>query len=368
MNILYRFINWRRNIRLSFEEDVIKRSVIRSAVLLLGIIIAHVYLMTRFEAFSWQDALWLTLTTLSTTGYGDISATTLAGKTATALLLYLGGIFILAKAAGDYFEYRANIRAKKIQGHWEWHMSGHILVINTPSQQGSQFFVRLLRHINHSGLSAQTVQILTRKFPDGLPSPLSRMPGLVHYTGSGTCPNDLLAVNAQQAKYIVILAEQEDDRDSDSRTFDVLYRLQELKLRDDALVLAECVDDDNRQRFRLAGAKVIIRPMRAYPEMLIRGLVAPGSEQIIENLFSSLGDLYMRYDVSIKQLSWKDIVCQLIRQDLGTAVAYINHETGLCETNPHANTLISTESLFVMANDDKPPTRQAIQQAISAIH
>lgn len=112
MNILYRFISWRRNIRLSFEEDVIKRSVIRSAVLLLGIIIAHVYLMTRFEAFNWQDALWLTLTTLSTTGYGDISATTLAGKTATALLLYLGGIFILAKAAGDYFEYRANIRAK----------------------------------------------------------------------------------------------------------------------------------------------------------------------------------------------------------------------------------------------------------------
>ncbi len=367
MNLFYRFINRRRNTQLSFEEDVLKHSLFRSAFLLLSIIIAHVYLMTLFEEFNWQDALWLTLTTLSTTGYGDISATTLAGKTSTVVLLYLGGIFILAKAAGDYFEYRANIRIKKMQGNWEWRMTNHILVINTPSQQGEQFFLRLLKHLQQSRLKLSTVQILTNKFPKGLPNQLSKMPGLVHYTGSGTDPKDLAAVNAQQAKYIIILAKQEDNPESDSRTFDILHRLQELKLRDDALILAECVDDANRQRFRLAGANVIIRPMRAYPEMLIRTAVAPGAEQIIENLFSSSGDLYLRYEVNINALSWKDIVCQLIQQDLGTAVAYINNETGLCDTNPHANTKITTSSLFVMANDDNSPTAEAIQQALANI-
>jgi len=367
MNLFYRFINRRRNTQLSFEEDVLKHSLFRSAFLLLSIIIAHVYLMTLFEEFNWQDALWLTLTTLSTTGYGDISATTLAGKTSTVVLLYLGGIFILAKAAGDYFEYRANIRIKKMQGNWEWRMTNHILVINTPSQQGEQFFLRLLKHLQQSRLKLSTVQILTNKFPKGLPNQLSKMPGLVHYTGSGTDPKDLAAVNAQQAKYIIILAKQEENPESDSRTFDILHRLQELKLRDDALILAECVDDANRQRFRLAGANVIIRPMRAYPEMLIRTAVAPGAEQIIENLFSSSGDLYLRYEVNINALNWKDIVCQLIQQDLGTAVAYINNETGLCDTNPHANTKITTSSLFVMANDDNSPTAEAIQQALANI-
>ena len=282
MNFFYRFLNWRRNARLSFEEDVIKFALIRSALLLLIIIITHVYLMTLFEAFNWQDALWLTLTTLSTTGYGDISATTPAGKITTVVLLYLGGIFILAKAAGDYFEYRANIRVKKMHGFWEWNMSDHILVINTPSQQDEQFFVRLLKHLQHSGMQSHTVQILSSEFPNGLPGQLSKMPGLVHYTGSGTIPDDLISVNAQQAKYIVILATHEDNRDSDSRTFDILHRLQELRLRGDSLILAESVDDDNTQRFRQAGANVIIRPMRAYPEMLIRGLLVPGAEQIIE--------------------------------------------------------------------------------------
>ena len=216
-------------------------------------------------------------------------------------------------------------------------------------------------------IQSHTVQILTTQYPNGLPNQLSKMSGLVHYSGSGTNPDDLASVNAQQAKYIVILAKQEDNRDSDSRTFDILYRLKALKLREDALILAECVDDDNRQRFRLAGAHIIIRPMRAYPEMLIRGLVAPGSEQIIENLFSSLGDLYLRYDVTIKHLSWKDIVCQLIQQDLGIAVAYIDSKTGQCETNPHAHTQINASSLFVMANDDNRPTQQSIQQALAEI-
>ncbi|MDQ7091268.1 MAG: potassium channel family protein [Methylococcales bacterium] len=202
MMIFQRYFNWRRNAKLSFEEDVLKLSLLRATVLLFVIISVHVYLMGVFEGFSWQDGLWLTFTTLSTTGYGDISASTSEGKIATVLLLYLGGIFILAKTAGDYFEYRASIRFKKIRGFWKWSMSNHILIINTPSQQGEQFFVRLLKNLHNSGMQGHTVQILTTRFPDGLPSRLSKMSGLIHYTGSGTNYDDLQAVNVEQAKYI----------------------------------------------------------------------------------------------------------------------------------------------------------------------
>lgn len=364
MNVFYRYIRWRRNIRLSFENDALKLAFARSVLLLTLITLIHVLLMVAFERFNWQDALWLTLTTLSTTGYGDISATTPEGKIATTVLLYMGGIFVLAKAAGDYFEYRANIRLKKMQGFWEWKMSDHLLIINSPAEQAEHFFTRLVEHLNISGVQSHSVQILTTQFPEGLPSQLSRMSGIAHYTGSGTVPMDLISANVQQARYIVILATEANNRVSDSQTFDVLHRLQALDLKSDTVILAECVDDDNRQRFRQAGANIIIRPIRAYPEMLIRTLQAPGSEQIIENLFSSLGDVYLRFEVNINQVLWKEIVCQLIQHDLGTAVAYINPETGLCETNPPANKIISTQSLFVMSNDN-PPSSIAIQHVLA---
>lgn len=160
MNVFYRYIRWRRNIRLSFENDALKLAFARSVLLLTLITLIHVLLMVAFERFNWQDALWLTLTTLSTTGYGDISATTPEGKIATTVLLYMGGIFVLAKAAGDYFEYRANIRLKKMQGFWEWKMSDHLLIINSPAEQAEHFFTRLVEHLNISGVQSHSVQIL----------------------------------------------------------------------------------------------------------------------------------------------------------------------------------------------------------------
>ncbi|MDQ7091271.1 MAG: hypothetical protein Q9M50_11680 [Methylococcales bacterium] len=146
-----------------------------------------------------------------------------------------------------------------------------------------------------------------------------------------------------------------------------MHRLQALNLQTDVLIVSECVDDDNRQRLKKAGAEVIIRPMRAYPEMLVRGLVAPGSEKIIENLFSSVEDLYLRYEVNITNVCWKDIVCHLIEHDFGTAVAYFNTQINEVDTNPHAHTLITTHCLYVMANDDNPATSIEINKALAEI-
>jgi len=355
---------------LSFTDDDLKHSIYKSLMYLILIIITHGYLMTLFEDFSWVDALWLTLTTLSTTGYGDISATTTAGKLSTVVLLYLGGIFLAAKIAGDYFEYRASNRQKKINGSWEWNMKNHLLVINTPSQHGEQFFIKFIEQVRESGIIEPNIQILTEKYSQGLPSRLSQMPGLVHYSGSPLNEEDLFAVNPTQAKYIVILAKQEQDPNSDSRTFDILHRLQALMLdkksseqTDNPLILAECTDDKNRAKFKLMGADIVIRPIRAYPEMLVRGLVAPGSEQVIENLFSSQGEHYLRYDLAINKCSWKKIVSILMELNCGTAIAYVEKESGLIKTNPLANTIIDASALLVMVSEqhNKPNLDEIIE-------
>jgi len=365
MFIFQRFINHYKSNLLSFDPDVLKKSLQHSLLYLIIIVCLHAGLMMLFEHFSLTDALWLTLTTLSTTGYGDISATTLPGKISTVVLLYFGGIFVLAKFAGDYFDYRAGKRIKKFNGFWGWKMNEHLLIINTPSQNGEAFFVRFIEQLRNSGIKETTIQILTERFPDGLPEKLAKMPGVAHYTGSAVNSDDLLAVDPDKARYIIILAKDECNHDSDSRTFDILFRLHELELSHDVLIVAECVDDQNRKRFRQLGADIIIRPIRAYPEMLVRGLVAPGSEQIIENLFSVQGDEYVRYDLPIENMPWKDIVAKLIIQNMGLAVAYIDNDTGLVIANPPADTIISTGGIFLIIDDNSPkPKINAIKEVL----
>jgi len=351
MLIFRQLINQLKQDKLSFSEDDLQRSIVRALFYLLLIIITHVVLMVVFEKFHWTDALWLTLTTLSTTGYGDISASTLPGKATTVILLYIGGIFLAAKIAGDYFEYRASTREKKINGTWEWGMKDHLLIINTPNQHGETFFMKFLEQVRSSGIVDCNIEILTERFPQGLPPKLAQMPGLAHYTGSALIQEDLQAVDPEQAKYIVILAKDEQDINSDSRTFDILYRLKQMNI-EMPLILAECVDDSNREKFKAMGADIVLRPIRAYPEMLVRGLVAPGSEQIIENLFSAEGEHYLRYDVQIKELQWKNIVAKLMDKDFGIAIAYVDAKTQQLITNPLANQIIEASALLLMSNEN----------------
>jgi voltage-gated potassium channel len=345
---LLRFLIHRQHFRsLAFTEDEMRRQLLMSAFFLVTLFVLHVIAMMSFESLSPGDATWLTLTTATTVGYGDISAATAGGRISTVVLLYFGGIFILAKTAGDWFDYRTNARLRKKCGNWRWNMNGHTLIINTPSEDGERFFLRVIEQLRASSEHREKlVQILTRRFPDGLPESLSRMSGLTHHNGDASDPGELRVVDADKASAIVILAREETNPDSDSRTFDILHRLKEIGV-DDALVLAECA-------------------VRAYPEMLVRGLVAPGSEQIIENMFTASSDEYVRYDVSIETKPWHAVVCRLMQADLGTAVGYIDTETGRLETNPRAHTTIRASALFVIANEEAKASLSQVRDAVAA--
>ena len=349
-----------------FTEDELKREMTRFFAFALVLFIAHVAAMMRLEQMSLGDATWLTFTTVTTVGYGDISASTLGGRIATVVLLYFGGIFVLAKAAGNYFDYRTNARLRKKCGNWSWHMNDHILIINTPKENGEKFFLRVIEQLRASEkYRDKMIQLVTRQFPQGLPDLLAKTEGLVHFNGDGSDPGTLLRADVDKACVVVILAQSENDVSSDSRTLDILDHLRELGVTD-ALILAECVEDRNRARFSKLGANILIRPVRAYPEMLVRGLVAPGSEQIIENMFTSSSDEYARYDLSIVGQTWSDVVSKLIRDDLGTAVGYINADSGELETNPSGRTQINGSAIFVMANEETKPNLGQIRDSLAA--
>ena len=351
---------------MAFSANELRQALLRSVLFLLLILMLHSGAMMYFEGLSGGDALWLTLTTATTVGYGDLSAATLWGRLSTVVLLYLGGIFVLAKVVGDYFDYRAGKRARQRRGEWEWHMQDHILFINTPREDGEGFFLRVFEQIRASeAYGDKLIQILSRRFAEGLPSRLSEMAGVSHRNRDALDDGELLRVDADKAAAIIILAKEERCHDSDSRTFDILHRLKGI-VAPDALVIAECVNDANRPRFQQAGAHVVMRPIRAYPEMLVRGLVAPGAEQIIENMFTSNSDEYVRYNVALKDMPWRSVVSRLIERDLGTAIAYIDQQSGQVETNPRSDKRVTTSAIFVIANEGARADVAVIQTVLSS--
>jgi len=350
MSPLFKFLTKKRKKLKQISTQNIVQSIMKSSLILSILFGLHIGFMMIYEKLGFGDAIWLTLTTATTVGYGDISAATTEGRIATALLIYVGGIFILARVVGDYFDYRLEVRDKKIKGYWRWDMNDHIVILNTPSHSGERYLQRLIKQIRLSKKYEDVaVYLLTRHFPGGLPNYLTELGNVYHYNGNPSNPQDLEAVCVNQASDVIVLSKDEHDESSDGRTFDILHRLKELNVKSN--ILAECVIDENRKRLQGAGAHVVIRPIRAYPEMIVRALDVPGSEQIIENMFNSEDDEYRRYDVEINGVDWCNVVTKLISKNAGIAVAYIDQHTNEMVYNPSADSKPDIQALIAICKD-----------------
>lgn len=165
------------------ELNIIRRIVV-FVVWLWLLLIAHSIAMVSFEGMSLADALWLSITTITTVGYGDYSASTFLGRASTVVLLYIGGISLLAALASDYVDYRIARRERVGNGKWDWNMHDHILILNSPVYNAEIYFRRIVSQIREVAEYRRTpIQILTDSFSEGLPIVLQEM-GVHHYRGS----------------------------------------------------------------------------------------------------------------------------------------------------------------------------------------
>lgn len=125
----------------------------------------------------------------------------------------------------------------------------------------------------------------------------------------------------------------------------------------------ECVTDANRSRFKELGVRAIIRPVRTYPEIMVRSVVAPGSETVLEDMFNYEHDHPHRYDLELDDLNWADIVSALIRHGIGTALAYINDsDEVIC--HPPVNGEIEGKGLIVLVKSSNPPDLEVVKDAL----
>ena len=341
-----------------------RRAIMFLAVYLALIGALHIAAMIVFEGLSPGDAAWLTVTTVTTVGYGDVSAASAAGRVSTVVLLYFGGIFALAKGAGDYFDYRASKRLDMIQGRWRWNLRDHVLLINAPGTGFDLFFETLVRELRATEWGARRdVLILAEEWPEGLPGGLRRL-DVVHVHGRGDSADGLEAAGARDAAAVIVLAREADPR-SDSVAFDIVHRLDALGTK--VPVLAECVDDRNRERILDAGASTVLRPMRGYPEMLVRAIIAPGSEQILVDLFTSGGDECVRYDLAIGGVTWGALAAALIGKGVGTPIAYADAATGAIESIPLARHDVDARAIYLLVKQGQGTTIDDVRAVAAAL-
>jgi voltage-gated potassium channel len=361
MNNLFLFL--RRKKHFSKITCRNKPKVLIKRVSILGIILfLHTLIIQYVEPISFSDALWLSLTSITTVGYGDFSATTFIGRAATILLIYVCGIWLLAQLAGDLIDYRTNKRERMIKGLWRWKkMSDCILIINTPLIGGDRYLIRLVKQLKRTPeTSAKPIKIATHAYPDGLPDELRQL-DVVHNHIDTSSTIHLEELDMLNAQYIIVLCQDENDPRSDSLTLDMLDRIAQKNTA--AFIIAECILDENRERFQRLHADAVIRPIRSYPELVVRTLSAPGTERILENLFTHDGASTQRFDIDISDIKWQDIACKIISAGAGTPLGFIS-QTGEVITNPSHNQAVTAKALLIMVSENQSISKNILENIL----
>lgn len=315
-------------------------------MILIAVIVAlHTAAMVAFEGLSPGDALWLTLTSITTVGYGDLSAGSPMGRLATVILIYIGGIFVLGKVAGDFFDYRSLRREMMTQGKWDWSGPRDHIVLIGGADDNAHHLSRLIGEFErHEPTADREIVLVSESYPDGLPIVFDSM-DIKHTHGPATDPGVLKRAGIASAGIVMVLSESDEDVRSDSRTFDLVHRIREETT--EATLVAECVEDTNRQRLLDAGATLVTRPIRAYPEMLVGAMLQPGVNEILENLFTATGETIRAEEASIDGI-WSDIVSDQVTRDRGIPIAYRDRETGNVVTAPPARAKIKARTLYLL--------------------
>lgn len=326
-------------------QQYLEQEALASVFYLALIIVLHTAAMMAFEALSFRDSLWVTIVSITTVGYGDFSAQSDMGRWATTLFIFLGGIFVLGKIAGDFIDFRSNRRETKKAGHWSYNrMKNHIAIIGSKIDSEAHLLRLITECERNPQTSGQEIVLITDSFGKDLPYALQQR-GVKFVNGRGSDPTFLKQAGISNADIIILLAWDENDNSSDGHAYDVVNRIREMK--SSANLVVECVDNDNRSRLETSGASLVLRPIRAYPEMIIGGLLNPGTIPILENLFTAADESIVMEESPIKG-TWAEIVIASVSADKGVPIAYRSRDTGSTITAPLGSSEVDADALFIL--------------------
>jgi len=250
----------------STEPTLLRRLRIVLALVLILIAFGTVGYMS-LEHWSLHDALYMTVITLSTVGYGEVRPLTQPGEVFTILMIF-GGVGVLAysfSTVTDYIvagELQGYLRRRRIERKIE-HMQEHTIICGY-GRVGRQVVEEL--HANH-------VQMVVIDQDRGLAPELEHL-GIPFIAGDAS--DDSMLVQAGLARAAGLCVCLPSDA---TNVFVVLSARQK---QPDLFILARCNQPENQEKLRIAGADKVINPYVTTGRHMATQLLSPGVMEFLD--------------------------------------------------------------------------------------
>ena len=289
-----------------------------------------------------SDALWWSLTTLSTVGYGDISPITAGGRLVGMVTMVLG-VGLLGALAATMATILLDVRDLGRKGLRSYKMQDHLLILGWSSRAAAALddFFHDPRYI---AMKAVIVADLER-------TP-SEDPRVLFVRGNPGRREILERASASKATLAMVFPAVASDPRSDLQTALTVLTLR--KINPGVRIAAELVSSENHDYLTEVGCDAVIDVSAFGSMLLVRCLQDLGTLEVVEDLLTNKGgsELY-RVPVPRKFLgkTFLEYAHQML--DENRSVIGLDRDDSR-ELNPDGSTtLIEGDHVLVVARD--PP-------------
>lgn len=278
------------------------------------------------EGWSFTDALYMTVITLSTVGYGEVQRLSSTGRMFTMVLIILGVGFAFY-LAGSIIRFMVEGRIREILGRRKLErkinaQKGHYIICGY-GRVGTAICETL-------GPTPIDIVVIERD-----PARVTRLNerNILHIAGDATDEENLIKAGIERAQGLVTALKTDSDN--------VYVTLSARQLNPDLFVIARSAEEQAEKKMIAAGADKVVCPYRMGAHRMAQTILSPTVTDFLElTLMDTSRDIQME-EMSVDRSSkLTDVALQDsgIRQDLDLIIVAVKKAAGDMLFNPSSQT------------------------------
>jgi voltage-gated potassium channel len=291
----------------------------------------------------WIDALWWTMTTLVTVGYGDFFPVSDAGRVFTMLLIYTFGIGAMGIIIGKVFESLSKYRKLKEEGKLTYTGKGHYILIS-PTKEKLEKVMSEIYSIGKAG------EIVVVDHAEKLPLDDDRL----HFVSGNPADEEvLLKANIIEAKSVAIFSDDRNDlaEYSDGKTLLTASRVEHIskKYERNIYTIVEVKKDNHITLFEHANVDEFILSNDSVSRLIAQAAINHGSSKLFNQMLSNTdGENIYEIPVKPQWKTYKDAAMELFEN----GATLLSDGSSLDVARRHMEIIPQGSKLFIICDDE----------------